>query len=115
MSGSSQPIRRFFLEDSFSQSNKLTVLSAFILQFTFQGGKILSPRFEPTYTLLSTELGTGVIGQSSHTLSFEVLFTTDLGTFWTGAIASFIVVSVAAIVHTIIKTYIGFLNRKSFL
>ena len=42
-----------------------------------------------------------------------MLFSCDLSTYWTGAIASFIVVSVVALIHTIAKTYIGYLNRKS--
>ena len=64
--------------------------------------------------MLSIQTGTNTISQSSTlTLSYNVYFGSDLSTFWTGVIASFIVVSIAAVVHTIAKTYIGYLNRKS--
>ena len=56
-----------------------------------------------------------MVGTSKYTLSFDILFSCDLSGYWTGAIASFIVVSILAVVHTIVKTYIGYLNRKSAL
>ena len=56
-----------------------------------------------------------MVGTSLLTLSYNILFFSDLGSFWTGALVSFSIVSVAAIVHTIVKTYISFLNRKSAL
>lgn len=115
MSGSSSPIKRLFLEDTYTYTNKINVLTSFTLEFTFAGGQITTPRLTPSYTLLSTETGTGIVGTSEYTLSFSILFTCDLTGYWTGAIASFIVVSILAIVHTIVKTYIGYLNRKSAL
>jgi hypothetical protein len=115
MSGSSSPVKRFFLEDTYTYTNKINVLTSFTLDFTFAGGKITSPRFTPTYTLLSTELGTGVVGTSQLVLSFNILFACDLAGYWTGALASFIVISIVALVHTIVKTYIGYLNRRSAL
>lgn len=60
-------------------------------------------------------MGTGVVGTSKYTLSFKIEFNCDLGGYWTGALASFIVISLAAVAHTIAKTYIGYLNRKSAL
>jgi hypothetical protein len=118
MPGATQAIRRFFLEDTYSYANKINVLSSFVLSFTMDSsGKIVNPKFTPTYTLLSTDVGTGIVPQGSGqlTLSFSVLYSSDLTNFWTGAIASFISISVIAIVHTAIKTYIGHLNRKSAL
>lgn len=115
MSGSSVPVRRFFLQDSYTYPNKLNVLSSFTFSFIFSDGKITSPKFTPTYTLLSTQLGTGVVGDSSLTLSFNIFFNSDLSNYWKGAIASFVVISILALVHTIAKTYIGYLNRKSAL
>lgn len=114
MSGSSTPIRRFFLEDFYTYTDKINVLTSLTLQFTFSGGQITSPSLTPTYTLLSTQIGTGIAGQSStKTLTYKVQFSSDLSGFWVGAIASFAVISVIAIVHAIVKTYIGFLNRKA--
>ncbi len=114
MSGSSQPIRRFFLQDKYTYSNKINVLSSFTLSFTFKNGQLINPSFTPSYTLLSIQTGTNIIAQSSTlTLSYNVYFGSDLSSFWTGLIASFIVISIAAVVHTIVKTYIGYLNRKS--
>jgi hypothetical protein len=46
-------------------------------------------------------------------MSYKVLFTNDLSSFWVGALIFFIIVSVIALLHTIIKTYIGWLNRRS--
>ena len=116
MSGSSTPIRRFFLEDTYTYSDKINVLTSLTLQFSFSGGQLLSPSLTPTYTLLSTQVGTGVAGQSStKTLTYKVQFSSDLSGFWVGAIASFVVISIIAVVHAIIKTYIGYLNRKSAL
>lgn len=115
MPDSAQPIRRFFLEDTYTYPNKMSVLTSFTFSFSFSGGKLISPSFNPTYTILTTEVGTGVVGNSKFTLSFNVEFNSDLGGYWTGALASFIVISIAAIVHAIAKTYIGYLNRKSAL
>jgi len=114
MSGSSQPIRRFFLEDGYTYPDKIKVLTSLVLQFVFSGGKLTTPTLTPTYTLLSTQAGSGVVGQSSTiVLNYSVQFSSDLSGFWVGAIASFAVISIAAIVHAIGKTYIGYLNRKS--
>ena len=115
MSGSSQPIKRFFLEDTYSAANRLKVATSLNLEFTFSGGQLISPKITPTYTTLSTELGVGVVGTSTLSLSYGFLFNSDLGNFYTGALVSFLVVAVAALVHTIVKTYINFLNRKSAL
>ena len=116
MSGSSQPIRRFFLEDAYTYPDKINVLTSLALQFTFGGGKLTTPTLTPRYALLSTQGGIGVVGQSStKTLSYFIHFTSDLSGFWTGAIASFAVIAVAAVVHAVFKTYIGYLNRKSAL
>ena len=48
-------------------------------------------------------------------LKYNFVFYSDLGNFWTGAIISFSIISVAALVHAIAKTYIGYLNRRSAL
>jgi hypothetical protein len=52
---------------------------------------------------------------SLMTMSYKIVFNTDITSFWIGALASFITVSVVALVHSIIKTYIGYLNKKSAL
>lgn len=41
------------------------------------------------------------------------MFDNDLTSFWNGAMASFITISVVALIHSIIKTYIGYLNKFS--
>lgn len=54
MPGATQPIKRFFLEDAYTYSDKLNVLSEFTLSFTLNdAGALAEPRFEPIYTLLS--------------------------------------------------------------
>ena len=60
MAGSSQPIRRFFLEDTVSSTTTINVLTALTLSFTFSGGQLVSPSLVPTYSSLGTTLGTGV-------------------------------------------------------
>jgi hypothetical protein len=75
----------------------------------------VSPRLSPSYSLLSTEVGTGVVGGSTRALSFSIHFNCDLSTFWTDALISFIIVSLAGLVHAIGKTYLGYLNRKTAL
>ena len=67
MPGATQPIKRFFLEDDYTEVNKLTVMTGFTLSFTLNdGGSLTEPRFEPTYTQLTTEAGTGVTGGSAE-------------------------------------------------
>lgn len=91
-------------------------MTTLTLQFSFSGGKLTSPSLTPIYTLLSTQVGTGIAGQSpTKTLTYKVQFSSDLSSFWVGAIVSFIVISIIAVVHAVIKTYIGYLNRKSAL
>lgn len=116
MSGSSQPIRRFFLEDTYTYTDKINVLTSLVLEFTFSGGKLTNPTLTPRYTSLSTQAGSGVLGQSStKLLTYSIRFSSDLSGFWVGAVASLAVIAVAALVHAIVKTYIGHLNRKSAL
>ena len=55
------------------------------------------------------------MGSPEQTLTHNIRFNSDLGSFFTGALISFIVVVVAALVHTIGKTYLSYLNRKSAL
>jgi hypothetical protein len=50
-----------------------------------------------------------------QSLSYSIKYNYNLSSFWTGAIAIFITINVLAILHTIAKTYIGYLNRKSSL
>jgi len=115
LSGSTQGTRRFFLEDTYSYPSKINVLTSLTLEFTFSNGKLISPALTPSYTLLTTELGTGVVGSPEQTISYNIRFNSDLGSFFTGALISFIVMVIAALVHAIGKTYISYLNRKSAL
>ena len=48
-----------------------------------------------------------------QSLSYRVNFTYDLTNFWTVVISIFGVVSGLALVHTILSTYVGYLNRKN--
>ena len=118
MPGSTQAIRRFFLEDYYSitLTNTLKVLTKFTLSFTLDTeGKLTLPKFTPTYTSLSIENNLHIASSNSPmlTLQYEVVFDNDLTSFWRGALASFITISVVALVHAIIKTYIGYLNKYS--
>lgn len=115
LSGSSQGTKRFFLEDAYTFTSKVNVLTSLVLEFTFSGGKLISPALTPSYTLLTTEIGTGIVGSPTQTLDFNVRFNSDLGSFFTGALISFIVMFIAALVHAIGKTYLSYLNRKSAL
>jgi hypothetical protein len=108
---STQGIKRFFLEDTYSSNTQIRILNGFTLSFTFSNGQLNSPKLYPTYTLLSIQSGT--VSPSIVTLSYNINYVCDLSAYWTGALVSFIVISIIALVHTIVKTYIGYLNRKS--
>ena len=60
-------------------------------------------------------MGSGVVGSPEQTINYSVRFNSDLGTFFAGALISFIVMVVVALVHTIGKTYLSYLNKKSAL
>jgi len=54
MPGSSQPVKRFFFEDSYTYANKINVMTGFIFSFTLDGsGKLVSPKFSPKYSMMS--------------------------------------------------------------
>lgn len=90
-------------------------MTGFTLTFAFTNGKLTSPTLTPSYTVVSIQSSTGTAASSLITMDYEILFTTDLSSFWTGALGAFIAISVVAVIHTAIKTYIGYLNRRSGL
>jgi hypothetical protein len=62
MPGSSQSIKRFYLEDSYTSSTSISVLSGFTLSFTLDNNGFLTlPQFNPTYTTLPTQAGSGIV------------------------------------------------------
>ena len=62
MPGATQAIKRFFTEDAYTYTDRITVMTGCTLTFTLNdGGSLADPRLEPTYTQLTTELGTGVV------------------------------------------------------
>lgn len=90
------------------------MLSSFTLSFTLDSsGKLTLPQFTPIYTSLSTQAGSGIVSSGILSLSYSILYSCSLSTFWTGALASFITISIVALVHASIKTFIGYRNRKS--
>lgn len=111
MPGSFQAIKRFFTEDIYTDAAKITLLTGFTISFNFNSNKKLdSPKLHPTYeSIARSDQG------SLMTMSYKVVFNTDITSFWVGALAAFISVSVVALVHSIVKTYIGYLNKKSAL
>ena len=111
MPGSFQAIKRFFTEDIYTDPTKITLLTGFTISFNFNSDKKLdTPKMHPIYDTISrADQG------SLMTMSYKIVFNTDITSFWIGALASFITVSVVALVHSIIKTYIGYLNKKSAL
>lgn len=115
MPGSSQPIKRFFMEDTFTSNNQINLMTGFTLSFTFANAKLTNPLLSPSYSMISIQSTTGTAGTGLTTMNYEVLFTTDISSFWTGALGAFIAISVVALIHSIIRTYIGYLNRRSGL
>jgi hypothetical protein len=115
MPGSSQTIKRFFIEDTFSSSSQITLMTGFALSFTFSEGQLVTPTLAPTYSTIAIQSASGVVANPLISMSYEILFTTDISSFWTGALGAFIAISVVALIHSIIKTYIGYLNRRSAL
>lgn len=63
------------------------------------------------------ETGTGIVpsGSSLLSLTFNVFYISSLSSFWIGGIISFSLITVIAIIHAIVKTYIDYLNRRSVL
>ncbi len=115
MPGSSQPIKRFFIEDTTSTAGKITLMSGFTLNFNYNSNnKLDTPTLTPTYTTVSIE-STGTSSSPLISMNYQVLFTSDLSSFWGGALASFMVISIVALLHSIGKTYVGYLNKKSGL
>ncbi|MEQ1790524.1 MAG: hypothetical protein ABL857_08780, partial [Rickettsiales bacterium] len=116
LQGNSQPVKRFFLEDTTSVANKITVATSVKLSLDLDSnGNLINPSIYLSYTQLSLQTGVGITPSSaaSQQLTFSVVYNYGLGNFWTGAIISFIVISLAALVHAIGKTYIGYLHRKT--
>lgn len=109
-------MKRFFLEDTYTSSTTINVLTALSLQFTMNNNNALTnPQLYLSYTTLTVQAGTGVtpVAQQTQTLSFNIQFTSTLSGFWTVVLAIFIVVNILVLVHAIGKTYIGYLNRKN--
>lgn len=115
MPGSSQTIKRFFIEDTFTSNSQITLMTGFTLSFAFAEGKLLSPTLNPSYSTITIQSASGVAANPLTSMQYEILFTADLSSFWSGALAAFITISVVALLHSIVKTYIGYLNRKSGL
>jgi hypothetical protein len=115
MGGSSQAIKRFFIEDTFTSNSQITLMTGFTLSFTFANGKLTTPTLTPSYSVIAIQSASGTAASPLTTMTYEVLFTTDISSFWTGALGAFIAISVVAVIHTIVKTYIGYLNRRSGL
>jgi Meckelin (Transmembrane protein 67) len=114
MPGSSQTIKRFFIEDTTSSTNSINLMTGFTLSFNYNSkSKLDTPTLAPIYTIVSIDSSSGISSAPLTTMTYEVLFTNDISSFWNGALISFIVISVIALIHTIAKTYIGYLNKKS--
>ena len=56
-----------------------------------------------------------MVGNAGVALRYKIVFNNDLSSFYSGGLISLIVISIAAMVHAIMKTYIGYLNRRSVL
>lgn len=118
MPGTSQTIKRFFIEDTFTNPDKtINLMTGFTLSFNYNSAnKLETPLLVPSYTSISIDSTTGIVsGSSLVSMNYEILFTSNISTFWAGALGSFIAVSVVALLHAIAKTYIGYLNKKSAL
>jgi len=86
------------------------------LQFTLASdNSLINPSLYLSYSTLSTQPGTGVTPTSAQTqtLSFNIQFTSELSGFWSAVLPIFIVVNVLVLIHAILKTYVGYLNRKT--
>lgn len=116
LSGNSQPVKRFFLEDTFTSSNAVNVMTGMRFQITLNtDGLLVSPSLYLTYTKLSMQVGAGIIPAASQkqSLSYSIQFTSQLSSFWSVIMPIFIVVNILILVHSILRTYIGYLNRKT--
>lgn len=53
MPGSTQAIKRFFIEDTFTSNNQINLMTSFALSFTFSNGKLTTPTLTPSYSTVS--------------------------------------------------------------
>lgn len=118
LNGNGQGVKRFFLEDTFTSSSAINVMTSFKFELTLTtNGQLVSPSLYITYTKLGLETGTGISpsSQQRQSLRYSIQFTSQLSGFWSVILPIFIVVNIFIIIHAAGKTYIGYLNRRTGL
>ena len=115
LDGAPSATRRFFLQDTFTSSTTVKILTSFDLQVSMNTtGYLLEPVLRVGYTQLSVQ--DGVVtpdADKAQSISYSVRFKYDTSTFMRVFIALLIVVSVLALLQGLARTYIGYLNRES--
>lgn len=77
LNGNPQPVKRFFLEDTFTSTTSITVLTSFKFEMTLTTDNSLSkPSLYLTYTKLSLEPSTGItpVAQQKQAISYTIQF-----------------------------------------
>lgn len=71
MPGSSQTIKRFFIEDATTNAGKITLMTGFTLSFNYNSnGKLDSPTLAPLYTTISIDSSTGISSSPLVAMSY---------------------------------------------
>jgi hypothetical protein len=74
INGNSQPVKRFFLEDTFTSTSSVNVLTSLKFSLTLSSdGSLVSPSLYVSYTQLSLQVGTGVTPASSQTQTISYI------------------------------------------
>ncbi|TXH59535.1 MAG: hypothetical protein E6Q89_02110 [Bacteroidia bacterium] len=114
---STKPIKRFFLEDTYTNPTYMNILNDFKLTFALNStGYLLSPTLKLAYKKLSIQ-GSKVTPtiDKDQSITYQIKFVYDLQTFWPAFIGIFIAINVIVLIQSLIRTYIAYLNKQSVL
>jgi hypothetical protein len=110
------PVTRFFLQDTFSTplNETLTVASSLTIQLTLTSDSTLSqPQIQISYIVLTIDQTSQTLQNPIQTLTYKISYSYDLTKFYATILPIFIVVNIIILVHVCIRTYIGYLNKRS--
>lgn len=117
MGQSTTPIRRFYLEDTFTSKTSINIITSFYFEISLNsGGYLVSPQVYLQYKKLSV-LDSAITpsSDSSQNINYQFNFVYGLSTFWSPFIGILIALSVVAFIQALVRTYIAHLNRQSIL
>lgn len=118
VNGGTDPVGRFFLQDTFSLagSGKLTFAQTLTLEFTLSPDVLLTqPKLFVTYAQQPLNSLTGTLVTPVQTVTTEISFSYDLTNINKALLPIFIVVNALVLLHVTLRTYVAYRNRRSVL